>query len=194
MSKADRCWHRRHEAAWKLLTDVTGDMGNKNKPPSPIEKRLGDFRQMRLSPINDIDVLNGLIFAGLGGGVVYVSTSYDFGTVARMGPGFFPRVLGVLLIGLGIVIASRGFLTPRAKLTIERLRPIFAIGGSLIAFGWILPRFGFVPALIASCLLAMAAIQRSSLKEMVLLPLVLCVFCSLVFIYGLGLAIPLAKW
>ncbi|MCR6732808.1 MAG: tripartite tricarboxylate transporter TctB family protein [Afipia sp.] len=169
-------------------------MGKKHNLPSPIEKCLGSFRQMRLSPINDVDVLSGLIFAGLGAGVVYVSASYDFGTVARMGPGFFPRVLGVLLTGLGIVIAARGFMKPRAKLTIERLRPIFAIGGSLIAFGWILPRLGFVPALIASCLLAMAAIQRSSLKEMVFLPLLLCVFCSLVFIYGLGLAIPLAKW
>lgn len=149
---------------------------------------------MRLSPVNDVDVLSGLIFAGLGLGVVYVSASYDFGTIARMGPGFFPRVLGILLTGIGIVIAARGFVAPRAKLHIERLRPIFAIGGSLVVFGWILPRFGFVPALIASCLLAMAAIQRPSLKEMVLLPILLCAFCSIVFIYGIGLAIPLAKW
>lgn len=149
---------------------------------------------MRLSPINDVDVLSGLIFTGLGAGVVYASTSYDFGSIARMGPGFFPRVLGILLTILGLVITTRGVLTPRAKLTIERLRPIVAIGGSLVAFGWILPRFGFAPALIASCLLAMAAIQRSSLKEMALLPILLCAFCSIVFIYGLGLAIPLAKW
>lgn len=149
---------------------------------------------MRLAPINDVDVLSGLIFTGLGVGVVYVSASYDFGSVARMGPGFFPRVLGALLTVIGVVIAARGFVAPRAKLTIERLRPIFALGGSLVAFGWILPRFGFVPAMIASCLLAMAAIQRSSWKEMALLPILLCAFCSLVFIYGLGLAIPLAKW
>lgn len=149
---------------------------------------------MRLSPINDVDVLSGIIFAGLGAGVVYVSTNYDFGTVARMGPGFFPRVLGTLLALLGVVIAARGLAAPRAKLKIERLRPIVAIGGSLVAFGWILPRFGFVPALVSACLLAMAAIQRSSLKEMALLPIILSVFCSIVFIYGLGLAIPLAKW
>ena len=149
---------------------------------------------MRLSPVNDVDVLSGLIFTGLGIGVVYVSASYDFGTVARMGPGFFPRVLGALLTVLGVAIATRGFIAPRAKLAIERLRPIVAIGGSLVAFGGILPRFGFAPALIAACLLAMAAIQRSSLKEMALLPILLCAFCSVVFIYGLGLAIPLAKW
>lgn len=149
---------------------------------------------MRLSPVNDVDVLSGLIFAGLGLGVVYVSASYDFGSVARMGPGFFPRVLGALLAVLGIGIAVRGFVAPRATLTIERLRPIAAIGGSLVAFGWIITRFGFIPALVASCLLAMGAVQRSSLKEMVLLPILLCAFCSIVFIYGLGLSIPLVKW
>lgn len=149
---------------------------------------------MKISPINDVDVLSGLIFTGLGAGVLYVSTAYDFGTIARMGPGFFPRVLGALLAVLGLIVAVRGFAAPRAKLQIERLRPIAAIGGSLVAFGWIVPRFGFAPALIASCLLAMTAIPRSSWKELVLLPTLLCIFCSLVFIYGLGLAIPLAKW
>jgi hypothetical protein len=43
-------------------------------------------------------------------------------------------------------IATRGFIAPRAKLAIERLRPIVAIGGSLVAFGGILQRFGFAPA------------------------------------------------
>lgn len=149
---------------------------------------------MRLTPINDVDVLSGLIFTGLGVGVLYVSSTYDFGTIARMGPGFFPRVLGALLAALGLIIAARGFASPRAKLQIERLKPLVAIGGALVAFGWIIPRFGFAPALIASCLLAMAATERSAWKEMILLPIFLCAFCSLVFIYGLGLAIPLVKW
>lgn len=149
---------------------------------------------MRPSPINDVDVLSGTIFTGLGVGVLYVSTSYDFGTIARMGPGFFPRVLGALLAVLGLIIAARGFVAPRAKLQIERLRPIVAIGGSLVAFGWIIPRFGFAPAVIVSCLLGMAATQRSSIREIVFLPILLCAFCSIVFIYGIGLAIPLAKW
>lgn len=149
---------------------------------------------MRHSPISNIDVLSGLIFTGLGAGVFYISTAYDFGTIARMGPGFFPRVLGALLAVLGVIIAARGFVAPGAKLQIERLRPIIAIGLSLVAFGWIIPRFGFAPALMASCLLAMMAIPRPSWKEMALLPVLLCCFCSIVFIYGLGLAIPLAKW
>jgi len=48
---------------------------------------------MRLSPINDVDVLSGLIFAGLGAGVVYVSASYEFGSIARMVRAFSPAYL-----------------------------------------------------------------------------------------------------
>lgn len=149
---------------------------------------------MKFTPIQDANVLSGLIFTGVGVGVVIASMDYDFGSVARMGPGFFPRVLGVVLTALGIVIAVRGFASPRSTFHIERVRPIAAIGGSLALFAWVAPRFGFAPALLGACLLSMLAIPRPSIKELVLVPVVLCAFCSLVFIYGLGLAIPIAKW
>jgi hypothetical protein len=149
---------------------------------------------MRSLPIRDTDVLSGLVFTGIGLGVAYASISYDIGNVARMGPGFFPLILGLLLAALGIAIAARGFANPTNNLHIERLRPIIAIGLSLVAFGWILTRFGFAPALLLACLISMAAIARTSVKELLLLPVILCIFCSLVFIYGLGLTIPLVKW
>ncbi len=149
---------------------------------------------MNVSSFRDTDVLSGVLFTGLGLAVAYASSKYDVGSVARMGPGFFPLLLGIILAAIGVTIAIRGVASPSTAFHVERIRPIVAIGLSLVAFGWVITRFGFAPALLSGCLLAMAAIPRTSRIEFVLVPLLLCAFCSFVFIYGLGLPIPLAKW
>jgi hypothetical protein len=56
------------------------------------------------------DVAAGLVFAGIGGVVYALALDYPFGRTARLGPGYFPQILALGLIGLGLLIAVRGAL------------------------------------------------------------------------------------
>jgi hypothetical protein len=142
----------------------------------------------------DADVLSGCVFMAIGAAAIIAGRNYDFGSLSRMGPGFFPLLLGGLLFMIGLAIAGRGLASPSATFAVERILPIVAIAGSLVAFGLTVTRFGFAAAIAIACLVAMAASNRSSILERFALPAALCVFCSLVFIRGLGLAVPLFKW
>ena len=142
----------------------------------------------------DSDVLSGCVFMTIGTAAIVAGRNYELGSLSRMGPGFFPLLLGGLLFIIGAVIGGRGLASPRATFAVERFLPIFAIAGSLVAFGLTIPRFGFAAAIAIACAIAMAATNRSSVLERVVLPIELCVFCSLVFIRGIGLAVPLFKW
>jgi hypothetical protein len=54
------------------------------------------------------DFWSGMLFMAFGLIAVAVSSGYRMGIAARMGPGYFPRGLGVLLLILGAIIALRG--------------------------------------------------------------------------------------
>ena len=58
---------------------------------------------------NPRDFLAGLLFMSFGAAALAMSQSYAIGTAARMGPGYFPRALGILLIVLGALLSLRGF-------------------------------------------------------------------------------------
>ena len=54
------------------------------------------------------DFWAGLLFVALGVLAITVGSRYNLGTAARMGPGYFPRILGMLLVVLGVIITLRG--------------------------------------------------------------------------------------
>ena len=137
----------------------------------------------------------GLTFALIAKGVgLSFMPGYSMGTPARMGPGFFPFYLGVLLTILGVVIAFSGLKVHEGDPgKVERFhwKPILYVLASIVLFGLLLKIIGM---LLAGILLVIGASMGSSdfqLKRTVILAIGLVIFCAFVFVVGLKLPIPL---
>jgi putative tricarboxylic transport membrane protein len=150
---------------------------------------------MQLELRNNRDVWAGLMLMGTGALAVSLARDYAFGTALRMGPGWFPSVLGAALILFGLYVFVSGL---RRGEKIEgnwSLRALVALPLSLFLFGFLMERAGFVPALMVLIVGSSAAGREFQLVESLLLAAGLTAFCVVLFIWGLGLPYPLiAEW
>ena len=126
--------------------------------------------------------------------VFYFTMSFNYmqGTPARMGPGFFPKMVAILLalIGVGVLISS---VAPRAHIEkLERwdLKGLLWITGSVALFGLLLPYFGLVIALAALVIVSSYASPEFGWRGTLVNAAVLIVFCVGTFVYGINLQFP----
>jgi putative tricarboxylic transport membrane protein len=126
-------------------------------------------------------------------GIITLLAVWDYpaGTAVRMGPGYWPRLLGFLLIGLGVLIwlaeMRRAEETPASM----PLRPILMILVSIIAFALAAERLGLVAAIAVSVLLSVLARPGARLAEAMILTVGLVIFSALLFVKVLGVSLPL---
>ena len=142
---------------------------------------------MKAGLLNNRDVLAGLLFMAIGAGGFFVALAYPFGAIAEMGPGFFPRVLGVILVGFGLVTLSRGLRSGEPVKGAGGWRPLLMLSLSLIAFGWLMERAGLVPALVVLVVTSAWAGKEFRWGEVAILTVVLCLMALAIFVWGLGL-------
>jgi hypothetical protein len=144
---------------------------------------------------NNKDVWAGAMLIATGAVAIFMARGYAMGTTLRMGPGYFPTVLGGLLILAGLYLAAMGL---RRNEKIEgswSLRALIILPLSLVLFGLLMEYAGFIPALLVLIFGSATASTEFRLHEVVLLSIGLTAFCVALFIYGLGLAYPLlASW
>ena len=138
----------------------------------------------------------GLAFAIIARGVPGLDflPGYSMGTPARMGPGFFPFYLGVILTLLGVFITFTGLRVHEGDPgEVERFhwKPILWVLASIVVFGLLLKSIGMLLAGIVLVVGASLGSQDFRLKPVVILAIVLVIFCALVFVWGLKLPIPL---
>jgi len=144
------------------------------------------------------DFVSGLMFTVVGAAFAWGATTYNVGDGARMGPGYFPLMLGILLSILGLVIIF-------GSLTVETVdgepvgaiawKPLIFIIAANLAFGVLLgglpsiglPAMGLIIAIYALTVIASAAGSEFSLKSSLVLATVLAVGSYLTFIVGLKL-------
>jgi hypothetical protein len=126
--------------------------------------------------------------------VFYFAMSFNYmqGTPARMGPGFFPKMVAILLglVGIGVLIGS---VAPRAhieKLASWDVKGLLWITGSVALFGILLPTFGLVVALAALTIISSLASPEFTWRGTIVNTVVLIVFCVGVFVYGINLQFP----
>jgi hypothetical protein len=135
-----------------------------------------------------------LIAKGLRLGDNVLLAGYAMGTPARMGPGFFPFYLGVMLAALGIAIAITG-LKPHAndpgQVEHFHWKPILYVLGSVVIFGLLLKPVGMLIAGLVLVVGASLGSEEFGLKRSLILGVALTVFCAFVFVGGLKLPIPL---
>ena len=151
------------------------------------------MRKMRIR--NQKDFLAGLLFIAFGAIAVIEAAGYPIGSTMRMGPGYFPVVLGALLIGLGAVISGYA-VAVREDRPLGRigLRPLVLITLSLLAFAFLLGPLGLVPAIIGTVVVSCIGGYEFRLYETLMLAVGLAVFCVLIFYIGLGLPFVLWRW
>jgi hypothetical protein len=140
------------------------------------------------------DILAGLIFVAFGLAFAITSLSYELGTPLRMGPGYFPLVLGGILVFLGLLIVGKGFVSSSSAE--ERFgsvpwRALILIVLAVVFFGLTVRGLGLVPATAGAALLAALASYRTSILAAVAIAAGLTVLCVLVFVFALQLRLPL---
>ena len=138
------------------------------------------------------DLLAGLIFIGFGLSFGYTSLTYDVGTALRMGPGYFPLILSIVILLLGLVIVAQSFFTGPDEIPLGRVPwfgLILLIGG-LVFFGATVRGLGLAPSLFVTVFMSAFASQRTGIIGALILAVALTFVCIAIFIWALGM--PLA--
>jgi hypothetical protein len=138
----------------------------------------------------------GLLYAALGGAAVLIARDYGFGASSKMGPGYFPTVLGSLLLLVGLVSIVRAFVVAGEPVGAIAWKGLVLVTAGTVLFGLLLRPAGLVVAVVTLALVAAAASTRFRFEWRAAALLVgLVVFCALVFVKGLGLRVPLfGEW
>jgi hypothetical protein len=142
------------------------------------------------------DFWAGLMFIGFGLTAIIVARDYPMGSAMRMGPGYFPTYLGVMMMVLGAVISLRATRIAGVGIGPWGWRPLLVLSLAFIVYGLSMETFelGFVPSLAAVIIVSSLAGREFRPVELALLTAVLVTGAVGLFIYGLELPYPLFWW
>jgi hypothetical protein len=143
---------------------------------------------------NEKDLWAGLMFMVFGIAFILVARNYAMGSSVRMGPAYFPTVLGGIQLLLGAIVFVRAFLSKVENGTINKLhlRPLFVILLAVVLFGVLLKPAGLVAAIFALIMVSAFGGNDFRFKEILILTVILVLGSVAVFYYGLGL--PFNLW
>jgi hypothetical protein len=138
------------------------------------------------------DLLAGGIFVLIGGAFAVGSLSHELGTPLRMGPGYFPLVVGAILVVLGLAVVVKGLIAGEV-LSFGPIpwRAIAVITLALLFFGFTVRGLGFVPTSAVTALLTTLASRRIRPLTAVAVSAGLTVAATLIFVVGLQLRVPM---
>lgn len=141
---------------------------------------------------NPKDFGTGLIYLILGGAAVYLALDYGMGTSTRMGPGYFPSVLGGLLLVFGAVAIIRSFLRPGTPIGGFAWKAMILVIAGTLLFAFLIRTAGLPIAMVVLVLLSASASAKFAFEWKATAGLVaLVAFCALVFVKALGVPMPL---
>jgi hypothetical protein len=138
------------------------------------------------------DLWAGLMFIAFGlFFVVVAQMNYQMGSAVRMGPGYFPTVLGGLLAFLGLLVLIDALVEEGPDVAKFHFRPLLFIAVSSLAFAYLLKPLGLVLASVALVFIAAYGGHEFKFKEVAIMSVVLVIFSVLVFVKGLTLPFPI---
>lgn len=147
------------------------------------------------------DFFSGLVFMVVGIAFAWGATSYTIGEGARMGPGYFPLMLGVLLTTIGVFVTFQALVVETEdgeKIGSAAWKPLLFIIGANVVFGVLLaglpkfgiPAMGLIVAIFALTFIAALAGDEFKTREVAILATVLAIGSYLAFIVLLKLQFP----
>ncbi|MBP8930914.1 MAG: tripartite tricarboxylate transporter TctB family protein [Paracoccus sp.] len=140
---------------------------------------------------NAPDLLTAGMFIGLGALGLYLARGLEAGTLAQMGPGFLPRVVCVLLILVGLAVGLPAMRRPAEPIEAIRARPLIVITLAIVGFAFAATHLGFVLASLWLVIAGALADPGGKWSQTLMLAAGLTLFGALVFVYGLGVQVPL---
>jgi hypothetical protein len=142
------------------------------------------------------DLTAGLVFIAIGGTALWMSSDWPMGTLASMDAGYFPAIVSslLMLLGAGVAIPALRFDGPAIEPF--AMRPLLLVTATVVVFAVLLKFAGLVLTIAVMTLLAsFAANERRSLLVTLVLALGLAALCVGLFVFGLGLPIPIwPRW
>jgi hypothetical protein len=152
---------------------------------------------------NQRDFVFGIASIAFGVSYALGATRYEIGTAAKMGPGYFPLMLGVMMALLGIYIVVTSLVVPvdgEGKIGVWAFRPLFFIIAANFAFGAALvglpdirlPAFGMVVGIYVLTFIASLASNEFNIRETFILATILATLSYVGFIAFLKL--PFLVW
>jgi hypothetical protein len=142
---------------------------------------------MKVGLRDNQDFWAGVMLVVIGGTAVLIARSYPFGTSLRMGPGYFPTLLGGILVLFGLYFLAKSLRSTEKIEAGWSLRALVVIPAALVMFGVLMTYGGFVPALVVLIFGSALASKEFNFLEVSLLTVGLTLGCIAVFIWGLGL-------
>ena len=138
------------------------------------------------------DFWAGVMFLGVGlFFAVWAVVNYQMGSAVRMGPAYFPAVLGGLLALLGGGVVAGSFAIAGPAVPTFHFRPLLLIVVGCVAYGYLMKPLGLVGATAVLVFVSALGGHEFKWKEVTVLYLFLIVFSVLVFVKGLTLPFPL---
>jgi hypothetical protein len=124
----------------------------------------------------------GAFFAGFGG-------QLEIGVASKMGPGYFPTALGIIVTFLGLIISAASLSSKAGKSKVEKigLRTLLLIFGSIVLFGLLLKPLGLIVTLLVLITVSSYASHEFSLKATLINAAVLIALCLVMFVWGINL-------
>lgn len=144
---------------------------------------------------NPKDFWTGVIFLVIGGAAVVLARDYPFGTTFKMGPGYFPAVLGTMLAFVGLITVLRGLLRSGTAVGLFAYREIALVLAATLLFGLLLRGAGLIVAVMVLVMVGAYASRFFRWGAAVALSAGMAAFCVVVFIKALGMTVPmLGPW
>ena len=138
------------------------------------------------------DIVGGIALIILGLGAVIYAQRYEFGDLNRMGPGYFPVALGIILTVLGFVIAIPAFFQSGEPIHVDWV-PLVVVMASLTIFAFTLKTLGIVVATVLATLFSSLA-SEFSWRARILVSLSIAALTYIIFIFGLSMILPVWPW
>ena len=138
------------------------------------------------------DFWSGLLFVGFGAVALVIGRDYAMGTAMRMGPGYFPMILGGLVALLGCLLMLRGVLMRGESIGRTAMRPLLLVLASVALFALAVEDLGIILAVVGVVVVSSLARGRPHWGEIVLVSVVMVVLAVGLFTMGLGL--PFKLW
>jgi putative tricarboxylic transport membrane protein len=137
------------------------------------------------------DFWSGVIYIFLGSSAVFIAQDYTMGTAVKMGPAYFPTILGGLLVAIGAISVIRSFIVRRTPIGAFTFKGLLFVIVSTVVFGLIVRGAGLAVALPALVILSAYGSTRFRWRPTIVMALGLTIFCVLVFVKGLGIPLPI---
>lgn len=143
--------------------------------------------------INGLQVGAAVLLGLLGLYIIWQGSGYDIGSLRRMGPGFFPIMVGSMLLLFSVLLAAEQWHSGKEQ-DFWIPRPILMVTAGFVAFAALLERAGLVPATLA--LVILVSLSEKPVRPLAAIATAVClsVLGVSVFIYGLGVPVAAIRW